>query len=352
MTWKKNKDVFALMTGHGKSLDGSWDCGCTYGKYTEAALMQKITKYAVTLLRRSGVKVISDSDDGNNKNMKACVKWANKTANCKYYMSVHCDYKLATPGVAPLYVSSKGKTMATKVGKSIAKYMGMKWKGAFKRKDLYELNATEMTAVIMETGSIKGDLKNLKRYRKYGRALARAICLFIGVEFKLHTNPYNFRVALKKTFADMKKLGFKYKGSGNKGSWAAAKKTKTTNCATYTCYALQRAGILKPTEYFYIYGDEVVCRGSLTLAKLKKIATITHPHKKPKNASLKKGDIVGYGDKKKKINPHTQTFAGWTKNGKPKWFSISTTDLKASSMPRVKPSYTEKVIYTKIRLKP
>ena len=36
MAWNKKKDVLALMCGHGKSIDGSWDPGCTYGKDTEA----------------------------------------------------------------------------------------------------------------------------------------------------------------------------------------------------------------------------------------------------------------------------------------------------------------------------
>ena len=61
MTWNKDKDVFALMVGHGKSLDGSWDSGCVYKEYTEAGLMLKIVKRAVKWLRKSGVKVITDS---------------------------------------------------------------------------------------------------------------------------------------------------------------------------------------------------------------------------------------------------------------------------------------------------
>lgn len=179
MKWKKN-DILALMVGHGKSLDGSWDSGCTYGKYTEAGLMLPIVKVAVKLLRKSGVKVITDADDANNRNMKSSVAWANKK-KARLYMSMHCDYKLATKGVAPLYVSSAGKKYAEAVGKYVAKAMGMKWKGATKRKDLYELNATDMTSVIFETGAIKADLKYLKDYKKYGRALAKGILKYIGV---------------------------------------------------------------------------------------------------------------------------------------------------------------------------
>lgn len=182
MSWNLKNDVFALMCGHGKSLDGSWDSGCVYGKYTEAALCQNITKEAVRWLRKMGVRVISDSDSKNNKNMTACVTWANEE-HAKYYMSVHCDYSGASKGVYPLYVSRYGKKMAKAVGKAVAKDMGMKYKGVCRRTDLYELNATDMTAVIFETGAIKADLAKLKDYKKYGKALAKAICKYINVPF-------------------------------------------------------------------------------------------------------------------------------------------------------------------------
>ena len=182
MTWKKNSDIFALMTGHGRSIDGSWDPGCTYSTYTEAALCQNITKVAVKYLRQSGVKVISDSDSGNDKNMIGCVSWANQQ-KAKVYMSVHCDYSGASAGVYPLYVTAAGKKIAKSVGKSVAKEMGMIYKGVCRRTDLYELNATDMPAVIFETGAIKADLAKLKQSKKYGKALARAICKYIGVTF-------------------------------------------------------------------------------------------------------------------------------------------------------------------------
>lgn len=180
--WNKKKDIFALMTGHGRSLDGSWDCGCVYGKYTEATLCQNITKVAVKYLRKNGIKVISDSDNKNDKNMVACVSWANEK-NAKRYMSCHVDFAGATKGVYPLYMSSEGLKMARAVGKSVAKQMGMRYKGACRRTDLYELSATTMPAVIFECGAIKADLSKLKQSEKYGKALAKAICNYLGVDF-------------------------------------------------------------------------------------------------------------------------------------------------------------------------
>lgn len=345
MSWKKS-DVFALMVGHGKSLDGSWDPGCTYGKYTEAGLMLDIVKVAVKWLRKSGVNVITDADDANNRNMKSSVAWANNR-KAKYYMSVHCDNRLnattkSPSGIAPLYVSAAGKKMADKVGKSIAKSMGMKWLGSTKRTDLYELNKTTMTSVILETGFIKADLTELKDYKKYGKALAKAICKFIGVKFYV-SNVTKFRKKLLFIFAEMKRRGFKYKNSGNAKTWAGAKKLRQSNCATAICYALQEAGFLKKGQIFWCNDGKVKSNVKGTIAQLKKVARIAHPKKKPSKTFLKVGDICGY-------SPHTQEFDGWTKGGKPMWYSFGPSDV-GKKMPRHKKSYDSKKIEVRIRLK-
>ena len=174
----------ALMCGHGKQTDGKWDPGTTYAGYTEAALMLPITKSAVKYLRSYGVTVISDADKDNNKNMIADVKWANKE-KADIYVSIHCDYSKAPTGVMPLYVSAKGKKLASALNSSIKTGMSMKSRGVCKRTDLYELNYTDMPACILETGSIKADLKLLKNdYDKYGKFIARGICNYLGIEPK------------------------------------------------------------------------------------------------------------------------------------------------------------------------
>lgn len=346
MKWNKDKDVFALMCGHGTQLNGKWDPGCAYGNYTEAGLMLKITKVAARYLRRSGVKVLTDADTNNSRNMVSCVALAAKK-KARRYMSIHCDYKLATAGVAPLFVSKAGKEMATMIGKYVAKKMGMKWKGAFRRTDLYELNKPDCVSVIFETGSIKADLKKLKDYRAYGEALARGICKYIGVDFKKHSNVYYARKHMKNVQEKMKALGFNYKGSKKylADTWEGAKKKKTSNCAMAVSYALQNAHIFDKGEYFYINGDAVVTKNGLTLDELNKKATITHPHTTPKKAKLEKGDICGYKDP-----PHTMMLAGWAENGQPKWFSIGPKDIRAGKA-HIKPTYNNKIISTLIRIK-
>ena len=197
--------TIAVQCGHGVSLDGSWDSGCVYKGHSEAALMLKITKAAVKYLRKSGVTVISDADNGNNKNMIADVRWANNVG-CKLYVSIHCDYSGAPKGVMPLYVSGSGKKLGKCLEKSIKKDLKMKRRGVQKRTDLFELNGTDMTACIVETGSIKGDLATLKdKPDTYGKAIAKGICAYLGVTFKEGSKPKpkeTYRV--RKTWKDAK----------------------------------------------------------------------------------------------------------------------------------------------------
>ena len=181
--WRNTKmSKIAVMCGHGTQTNGKWDSGTTYAGYNEAALMLPITKAAVKYLRASGLTVISDADKNNNKNMVSDVAWANKE-KVALYVSIHCDYSKAPSGVMPLYVSDKGKKLATALNTAIKNGMPMKSRGVVKRTDLYELNMTDAPAVILETGSIKADLKILKNNAdKYGKLIAKGICSYLGIK--------------------------------------------------------------------------------------------------------------------------------------------------------------------------
>ena len=197
--------TISVQCGHGVSIDGSWDSGCVYNKYTEAALMLKITRAAVKYLRAAGVKVISDADHGNNKNMIEDVRWANRVG-CDLYVSIHCDYSGAPKGVMPLYVSGSGKKLGKCLEKSIKADMKMKSRGVQKRTDLWELNGTDMTACILETGSIKGDLATLRdKPDAYGKAIAKGICSYLGVTFRAgKKKPKAETYRVRKTWKDTK----------------------------------------------------------------------------------------------------------------------------------------------------
>lgn len=196
--------TIAVHCGHGVSLDGSWDSGCVYKGYSEAKLMLAITKAAVKYLRASGVKVQSDADHGNNKNMIADVRQANNSG-IAMYLSIHCDYSGAPRGVMPLYVSGSGKKLAKCLEKSIKKDLKMRSRGVQKRTDLFELNGTDMPACILETGSIKGDLATLRDHPdKYGKAIAKGVCGYLGVPFKDGKKPSKEIYRVRKTWKDTK----------------------------------------------------------------------------------------------------------------------------------------------------
>ena len=198
----------ALMCGHGKSKNGSWDCGTTYAGYDEASLMLPITKAAVKYLRSYGVTVISDADTNNNKNMLVDVEWANKEKT-DIYVSIHCDYYKAVSGVMPLYVSEKGKKLATALNDIIRWGIPMKSRGVVKRTDLWELNGTDMPACILETGSIKADLAILRdKPDEYGKLIAQGICIYLGVDYQQgqqpaeSTQPVQELYRVRKSWAD------------------------------------------------------------------------------------------------------------------------------------------------------
>lgn len=188
-----DKPYIAIICGHGTSLDGSWDPGTTYdlnnnGKITtyetEAGLMLRITKAAVKYVRQSGIKVYTDADTNNNLNMIKTIQKAN-SLNVDAYISIHCDWYKAGTGTLPLYypTSSKGKKLANCVNKYVMSDMKMKTRGLSTRTDLGELNDTDMPSCIFETGSIKADITKLKDYNTYGKAIAKGICDYFGVQF-------------------------------------------------------------------------------------------------------------------------------------------------------------------------
>lgn len=344
MKWDKKKDALYLACGHGTQINGVWDSGCAYGKVTEADLMLPIVKAAVALLRKSGVKVYTDADKNNNKNMIATVDEANKK-KVSLYMSVHCDYKGARSGVDPLYVSASGKKFGEYVGKYVAEIMGMKYFST-KRTDLYELNATDAPSCILETGNIRDDLPKLKQSKKYGRAIAKAICKYIGVEVYV-TKRTQLKRKVGETLAYMNKHNFKYAKSYKKcgTSWEKAKKTKRSNCATMICYAMQQMGLLKAGQIFWINGTSIKCVGSGTKAQIKKNFTIRHPKKSPKGMKVKSGVVCGYKD-----NAHTQMFVKWNKDKNPLWYSWGPSDV-GKKQPRHKKSYDKKKIMTTLTVK-
>lgn len=165
-----------------------------------------------------------------------------------------------------------------------------------------------------------------------------------------HTNAYYFRKELKKIINYANKHDFYYVREYSKcgKTWEQCKKKHCMNCQMFISYGLQNAGLIPKGQSFYCTdNDKIKCQGGLTLAKLKKISTITHPHKSPLDLKMKKGDICGYGAPYG--SPHTMEYEG-KKKGTPTWYSWGGADV-SDKQPKVKGSYTDRKISTRIRLK-
>ena len=229
----------ALFVGHGKSTDGSWDPGCVYKGYTEAALMLPIVQHAVRHLEYNKVKVLTDAFDGNNLNMIKQIQMAN-SKGAKLFMSLHCDYSKAPTGTMPLYLSQNGKELANVVNKRVMACTGLKTRGLTKRTNLGELNNTNMTACIFETGSIKADLKLLRdKPELYGKAIAWGICDYLGIGFKDKDAVVEEKPATKPVLTTITKITTTKKLTID-GLWGT-----TTTKRTQEVFSLKQTGTVK-----------------------------------------------------------------------------------------------------------
>ncbi len=172
-----------LAIGHGITTEGTWDCGCADGVYTEAALMKPIVGASIDILKEHGVYVVTDYPE-NDMNMVECVASAN-SYGVDLYVSYHCDYYKAPSGTLPIVHSSSdsGYRAAEKINNRVMSIMGIGTNGIKKRDD-YEVTYTNMPAVIFETGSIRADIYKLQQADVYGKAIAIGILDYFGISYK------------------------------------------------------------------------------------------------------------------------------------------------------------------------
>jgi len=178
-----------IYAGHGTQTNGVFDSGTTYGDYTEAYFAKLITVACVDYLKDKNVKVLTDVPT-NKMNMVMQTQKSN-SGKADIHISVHLDWYKAPKGTLPLYVSEKGRTLASTLNKYVLAGTSLTTRGLGKRTDLYELNYTDMPACIFEVGSIKNDLSTIKKeYKKIGQALGKGICAYFGVKVTTTTTKW------------------------------------------------------------------------------------------------------------------------------------------------------------------
>lgn len=112
---------------------------------------RKVKNKVISLLKAAGHTVYDCTDDSGqtqSKNLANIVSKCNKHS-VNLDISIHLNAGGGT-GTEVLYTSSSGKAWAEKVSKAVASALGLKNRGARKRDNLYVLNHTKSTAILVE----------------------------------------------------------------------------------------------------------------------------------------------------------------------------------------------------------
>lgn len=112
---------------------------------------RKVKHKVISLLKAAGHTVYDCTDDSGqtqSKNLANIVSKCNKHS-VNLDISIHLNAGGGT-GTEVLYTSSSGKAWAEKVSKAVASALGLKNRGARKRDNLYVLNHTKSTAILVE----------------------------------------------------------------------------------------------------------------------------------------------------------------------------------------------------------
>ena len=112
---------------------------------------RKVKNKVISLLKAAGHTVYDCTDDSGRTQSK---NLANIVTKCNKHtvdldISIHLNAGGGT-GTEVLYTSSSGKAWAEKVSKAVASALGLKNRGARKRDNLYVLNHTKSTAILVE----------------------------------------------------------------------------------------------------------------------------------------------------------------------------------------------------------
>ena len=112
---------------------------------------RKVKNKVISLLKAAGHTVYDCTDDSGqtqSKNLANIVSKCNKHS-VDLDISIHLNAGGGT-GAEVLYTSSSGKAWAEKVSKAVASALGIRNRGAKKRDNLYVLNHTKATAILVE----------------------------------------------------------------------------------------------------------------------------------------------------------------------------------------------------------
>lgn len=174
-----------FIVGHGKSKKGGYDSGAVCGKYHEFKIAKEIAKYAYEYFNDNYTDVAELMNYNGDLYLTDRIKQANKK-KYDFVAEIHLNAGGGT-GSEVFYAkkSSKGKTIAAAISKSISSALGIKDRGAKTKTgsggaDYFGIiRQTKMEAVLVETAFIDtADLNKLKTaegQKACGIAIAKAV---------------------------------------------------------------------------------------------------------------------------------------------------------------------------------
>lgn len=171
-------DVY-LAVGHGVEPSGVFDPGAIGkdGRQEHLEAFQVCT-HALAGMRRSGLKVVSESAQGasHDPDFVGSALRANQLRP-RVAIEVHFDFSGGVDGFSGLYISDTGQALAKHIGAAfVARHLPRKVD--VRRPELFFLNSTTMTALIPEIRRVM-DYPSAENEAQ-GEAIAEGTCAFLG----------------------------------------------------------------------------------------------------------------------------------------------------------------------------
>ena len=176
---------------------GGIDPGAAGGGQAEKDLALEISKKLAEQLTANGVKAkLTRTEDVSTTLASRC--GAANGARADVFVSIHLNSNSGTPatGIETLVYStgSKAYSLAQTVQTAIVQTTGATDRGVKLRPGLYVLKATNMPAILVETGFINNDADRARlcdpAYQTaLAAAIAKGVCDWAGVAFSVNESP-------------------------------------------------------------------------------------------------------------------------------------------------------------------
>lgn len=171
-----------LGIGHGRRPSGTFDPGATNGAVLEHTLGYVVVMVAAAALRRSGVAVVSESDQpfGADPNWAAALPVARSAG---WAIEVHFDWSGAPEGTFVLYDQPDGEHLARSI-RDAFRWCHATTRPNACRPELGWLRGLSIPSVIVEVGPVHQ--RSLQELAAAGEILAAGVCNWLNATGRGH----------------------------------------------------------------------------------------------------------------------------------------------------------------------